>query len=102
MINTKTDGWRDLPIGGVIPKGGTSAAYHTGDWRGGGRRPILNLVACIHCLHCWISCPDSAILIENGKVLGFDYDYCKGCGICAKECPPMVRAIKMMPEEKFI
>ena len=26
-----------------------------------------------------------------------DYDYCKGCGICAAECP--CGAIAMMPEE---
>ncbi|MFP3483271.1 MAG: 4Fe-4S binding protein, partial [Caldivirga sp.] len=25
-----------------------------------------------------------------------NYDYCKGCGICANECP--VKAIKMVPE----
>ncbi|MFP3216806.1 MAG: 4Fe-4S binding protein, partial [Vulcanisaeta sp.] len=25
-----------------------------------------------------------------------DYDHCKGCGICAHECP--VKAIKMVPE----
>ncbi|KXA91095.1 pyruvate synthase, partial [candidate division MSBL1 archaeon SCGC-AAA259A05] len=27
-----------------------------------------------------------------------DLDYCKGCGICAKECP--VDAIEMVKEEK--
>ena len=26
-----------------------------------------------------------------------DYDYCKGCGICAAECP--CGAIAMVPEE---
>ncbi|MEM2816748.1 MAG: 4Fe-4S binding protein, partial [Candidatus Bathyarchaeia archaeon] len=27
-----------------------------------------------------------------------DYDYCKGCGICANECP--VKAIAMQREEE--
>jgi len=29
-----------------------------------------------------------------------DYKYCKGCGICAEECPPKVKAITMVREEK--
>jgi 2-oxoisovalerate ferredoxin oxidoreductase delta subunit len=45
-------------------------------------------------------CPDSAIKIENDKVVGIDYDYCKGCGICAQECPKKVQAIVMVKEEK--
>ncbi len=101
MIDVRTSGWKTLPLGGVIPEGGTSAAYLTGEWRGGGKRPVLNLSACVHCLHCWISCPDTAIVIERGKMLGFDYEHCKGCGICANECPPMVKAITMAAEELF-
>ncbi len=27
----------------------------------------------------------------------FEYDYCKGCGVCAAECP--CGAIEMVPEE---
>jgi pyruvate ferredoxin oxidoreductase delta subunit len=30
------------------------------------------------------------------KDIDIDYDYCKGCGICANECP--VDAIKMVEE----
>ncbi|MFN4245581.1 MAG: 4Fe-4S binding protein, partial [Brevinematia bacterium] len=30
------------------------------------------------------------------KMLGFDYDYCKGCGICANVCPR--NAIDMVSE----
>ena len=101
MIDTKRDGWKSLPLGGVIPEGGTSAAYLTGEWRGGGRRPLLNLQSCVHCLHCWISCPDSAIVIAAGRMEGFDLDHCKGCGICARECPPLVKAITMVPESHF-
>jgi pyruvate ferredoxin oxidoreductase delta subunit len=29
-----------------------------------------------------------------------DLEYCKGCGICAEECP--VNAIEMISEEQFI
>jgi pyruvate ferredoxin oxidoreductase delta subunit len=42
-------------------------------------------------------CPDDSVKAENGKY-EIDYDYCKGCGICAHECP--ADAIEMIPEEK--
>ncbi|MBA4393978.1 MAG: hypothetical protein C0407_10540, partial [Desulfobacca sp.] len=32
------------------------------------------------------------------KMIGFDLDYCKGCGICARECPK--EAIQMIAEEE--
>jgi len=41
---------------------------------------------CTYCDNCVIFCPDSAI-----KPTEFNYEikveYCKGCGICIKECP---------------
>jgi len=44
---------------------------------------------CMSCDNCWTLCPDVAVLktrdAEPGYV--FDYDYCKGCGLCAHECP---------------
>jgi pyruvate ferredoxin oxidoreductase delta subunit len=43
-------------------------------------------------------CPDSAVFAEDGKMMGFDLDHCKGCGICAVECPDKVKAIKMVEE----
>lgn len=41
---------------------------------------------CIHCDSCVVVCPDLAIERADGgyRVLG---DYCKGCGLCVKECP---------------
>jgi pyruvate ferredoxin oxidoreductase delta subunit len=32
-------------------------------------------------------CPDSCILAKDNKREEFDYDHCKGCGICVKACP---------------
>ena len=32
-------------------------------------------------------CPDSSIPVKDCKRGDFDYDHCKGCGICVKACP---------------
>jgi pyruvate ferredoxin oxidoreductase delta subunit len=90
-------GWKDLPIGLVL-ESGTSKEFETGDWRS--EKPIWDSEKCIHCLLCWVYCPDSAIIVKDSKVQGINYKYCKGCGICAEECPPKVRAITMVREEK--
>ncbi|MBU4377185.1 MAG: 4Fe-4S binding protein [Candidatus Omnitrophica bacterium] len=89
-------GWKDIPIGGLIDKGGTAKAYKTGDWRT--FRPVRDEAKCINCMICWAYCPDSAIKTKDGKMTGFDLDYCKGCGICASVCP--VKCIKMVQEER--
>jgi pyruvate ferredoxin oxidoreductase delta subunit len=89
-------GWRELPQGGIIDEGGTAAEFKTGDWRA--MRPIWSEEKCIHCLACWINCPDSAIIVKDQKCLGPDLDFCKGCGICAQVCPPKVTAITMVRE----
>lgn len=78
-------GWKDIPIGGVITEAGNAAQYRTGDWRT--FKPVLDEDECISCLQCWIHCPDAAIMVEEGKMVGYDYEHCKGCGICASVCP---------------
>ncbi|MDR1874135.1 MAG: 4Fe-4S binding protein [Synergistaceae bacterium] len=60
-------------------------------------RPVIDSMKCVHCLICWVCCPDGAIDRE-GRELSVDYDYCKGCGICAHECPR--QAISMVKEGK--
>ncbi len=47
---------------------------------------------CFACDNCWTFCPDTAVLktaelASDGSNYVFDYDYCKGCGLCANECP---------------
>ena len=91
-------GWRELPIGGMILEAGNSAEYNTGGWRTS--RPIHDANKCTNCLLCWIYCPDSAILVKDGKFLEFDLEHCKGCGICAEECPDKIQAISMAEEKR--
>lgn len=91
-------GWKNLPEGDVV-KAGTAKEFKTGDWRT--ERPTWFPDRCIQCLFCWIVCPDSSVLVKDQKMIGFDYDHCKGCGICAKECPVKPKkAIEMGPERE--
>jgi 2-oxoacid:acceptor oxidoreductase delta subunit (pyruvate/2-ketoisovalerate family) len=50
---------------------------------------------CTECDNCYIYCPDVAVAKLDGG-FSFDLDYCKGCGVCAMECPRA--AIEMMEE----
>ncbi|MDH5683739.1 MAG: NAD(P)-binding protein [candidate division WOR-3 bacterium] len=51
---------------------------------------------CNKCDNCFVFCPDLAVMKSDDKY-DFDYDYCKGCGVCAYECPR--NAISMEEEE---
>jgi len=43
---------------------------------------------CNFCSRCYDYCPDLAICMNaKEKRREIDYDHCKGCGICAEECP---------------
>ena len=95
----------ELPEAGIITEPGNAATYKTGDWRTFAPRFIEE--NCIQCLFCWIYCPDSAIQLdisgEKPEVVGIVFDHCKGCGICATECPPAKKgksALVMELEEK--
>jgi pyruvate ferredoxin oxidoreductase gamma subunit len=114
-----------IPIG-AIGKPGTSEVTRTGDWRV--FYPEFDMEQCTRCGKCQESCPDAAIherelsgreatealkraeeLEKAGKIkkaaakkahIRYELDptYCKGCGICANECP--IQGIKMKLEEK--
>ncbi|MBI4200208.1 MAG: 4Fe-4S binding protein [Chloroflexi bacterium] len=91
------ESWEVLPPGGIIPEAGNSVRYETGSWRA--LRPVVDMEKCTHCMICWLFCPDSALLAEGGYFRGFALSHCKGCGICALECPP--KCIRMVPEGSF-
>ncbi len=83
-INEQTP-WQDLTAGGEIAEPATSVLTKTGEWRSD--KPVFIEEKCRQCLLCVPYCPDSSIPVKNGKRLEFDYDHCKGCGICYKVCP---------------
>ena len=60
-------------------------------------RRCLSCGNCFECDNCYGVCPDNAVSkLPPGERYAFDYEYCKGCGICVAECP--CGAIVMVPE----
>ncbi|MCF8178052.1 MAG: NAD(P)-binding protein [Sulfuritalea sp.] len=61
-------------------------------------RRCLSCGNCFECDNCYGVCPDNAVIkLGPGKRFEFNYDYCKGCGMCVAECP--CGAIKLEAEE---
>jgi len=61
-------------------------------------RRCMSCGNCFECDNCYGVCPDNAVIkLGPGKRFAFNYDYCKGCGMCAAECP--CGAIRVVPEE---
>jgi len=58
-------------------------------------RPVIDEARCVNCKQCHVYCPDGAIDYDPITV---NYDYCKGCGICARVCGS--KAIRMQHELK--
>jgi 2-oxoacid:acceptor oxidoreductase delta subunit (pyruvate/2-ketoisovalerate family) len=60
-------------------------------------RRCLSCGNCFECDNCYGICPDNAVIkLGPGNRFKFNYDFCKGCGLCAQECP--CGAIMMVPE----
>ena len=86
--------WQELEVGCVVVEPGNAREYHTGSWRSD--RPIWDFEKCIKCAFCWMYCPEACIHEREDGRYEADLDYCKGCGICANECPK--EAITMVEE----
>ncbi|MDT7042870.1 NAD(P)-binding protein [Candidatus Nitronereus thalassa] len=62
-------------------------------------RRCLSCGTCFECDNCYGMCPDNAIIkLGPRQRYKIDYDFCKGCGLCAEECPS--GAIDMVKERR--
>ena len=88
--------WQELTPGCEIYEPATASMTITGEWRT--MAPAWDPSKCKQCLLCAPFYPDSSIPVVGGKRQDFDFDHCKGCGICYKVCP--FGAISFGKEEK--
>lgn len=65
----------------------------TGEWRA--LRPVVRREYCVKCATCWTYCPTQSIR-EREAWFEANLEICKGCGVCAVECPH--GALRMVPE----
>jgi pyruvate ferredoxin oxidoreductase gamma subunit len=86
-------GYLDAPIGGAILHPGNSMRKNLSTSRQG-FVPAYDPTACAHCGICDIVCPDLCFVWSHDagnepsvRLLGIDYNYCKGCLKCVDACP---------------
>lgn len=86
--------WKDIEIGAAVVDPGNAAKNKTGDWRS--RKPEYDFSLCDKCGACNVFCPEACVKENLKGFFVFNPYYCKGCGICAYECP--TGAIQMREE----
>ena len=83
-ILTEKAPYQDITPGNAVYGGGGAQSFNTGEWRT--QTPVIDWDKCVQCLLCAPMCPDSSIPVVDGKRHDFDYEHCKGCGICVGCC----------------
>jgi 2-oxoisovalerate ferredoxin oxidoreductase delta subunit len=62
--------------------------------------PVCDIEECVNCLACVIFCPEGAVRWKQDfENVEFNLEFCKGCGICANECPTKAITMKMPEKE---
>lgn len=72
---------KDYPAGPCY-EAGHLVSINAG-WRT--EKPIVEDQKCTGCFYCYLCCPEG-VIIRKDKKIGIEYDFCKGCGICANVC----------------
>ncbi|MCD6600234.1 MAG: 2-oxoacid:acceptor oxidoreductase family protein [Dehalococcoidia bacterium] len=80
----KSLSWKELNLGFVVTEMGNARSYRTGYWKS--ERPVRDNAKCIKCGMCALFCPEDCIHQDAEGYFEADEFYCKGCGICAREC----------------
>ncbi len=88
--------WKDLEIGTIATEPANARQYQTGYWRS--QRPTYDFDRCIKCAICQMFCPEGCVVQNAEGCFEADMFYCKGCGICAREC--WTKVISMVDEEE--
>lgn len=92
-------GYETAPLGGTIVTPGNTVSNDLSASRQG-FAPKLNLALCNHCGVCDMVCPDYCLVWESedvtddgvwerktARLIGIDYQFCKGCLRCVESCP---------------
>lgn len=98
-------GYMNAPLGGIIANPGNSILKdHSASRKG--VMPKFHSEVCFNCGYCDMVCPDFCFVwgISDGenpgpKLLGIDYQYCKGCQKCVVACP--VQALVPVAESEI-
>lgn len=95
-------GYMDAPLGGAITNPGNSVRKDLSVSRQG-FLPVFLREKCVDCGLCDVVCPDFCFVWETvpgarkwRRLVGIDYQYCKGCLKCVEICP--VQALEKQRE----
>jgi pyruvate ferredoxin oxidoreductase gamma subunit len=81
-------GWRNMLNGGTIDALPHSTYGRDNRIGGLGAVPVFHPEACTQCMICLTVCSDpGGWLFRDGRLVGLDARYCKGCMRCVEVCP---------------